>query len=69
MSAKKIRAALKEAVDLYEHDYCYNDGRIIIIDDTPSIGAQWLMSAREALGLDPITGKRKPRKQAKDVSS
>lgn len=61
-----MRAALKEALDLYEHEYCYRDGRIVDVGDQgPTIGAQWVMSAREALGLDPMTGKRQPRQKAK----
>jgi hypothetical protein len=58
-----MRSALKEALELFGDDFCYNDGRIINADD-PVVGAQWVMQARTALGLDPITGKRIKRTKA-----
>lgn len=57
---KLMRAALKEALEIYEHEYCFADGTIILDGDKPFGAGDWFMRARIALGLDPITGDRKP---------
>ncbi len=63
-SPKLMRAALKEALDLFEHEWTYADGRLLVnhvTGEPHSAGGQWVKQARKALGLDPVTGKR-PRK-------
>lgn len=65
-SAKLMRTALREALELYEHEYCHSDGCVVQHPGGPSVGAQWLMSARAALGLDPMTGKRQTQARAGD---
>lgn len=64
-NAKQMRAALIEALDLFAYEFTYSHGAssgAVIVDHATgkprSSGGQWVMQAREALGLDPITGKR-----------
>lgn len=67
-NTKLMRAALKEALEIYEHEYCFADGCIILSSGIPSAGAQWVMDSRVALGLDPITGDRKPPAECEHTS-
>jgi hypothetical protein len=62
--AKDMRAALIEALDLFAYEFTYQDGRLIVdhhTNEPRSSGGCWVKQAREALGLDPISGKRPPR--------
>lgn len=63
-STKELRAALKEALELFAHAHTFSDGRLKADPDTGeprSPGSAWVRQARLALGLDPIYGQRRRR--------
>lgn len=58
-STKELRAALKEALELFAHEFTYADERLItdhVTGEPLTSGSAWVKQARLALGLDPVYG-------------